>query len=78
MSRVIKFHLFDRRRCIVRDMPPTRNVTVIFLHLRLETHASAELDVVFLLQPGSDVSIQRQRRVLIGSLGQCPRILDRT
>ena len=47
MRRAIKFHLFHRRRCIVRDMPPTRNLTIIFLHFRLETHASVELDVVF-------------------------------
>ncbi len=51
MSRAIQLHLFHRRRCVVHDEVPTRNVTIIFLHLRLETHASAELDVVFLLRP---------------------------
>ena len=47
MSHTVKLHLLHRRRRIVHREVLTRNVTVTFLHLRMETHAAAELDVAF-------------------------------
>jgi hypothetical protein len=46
MGGTVMLHLFDRRRCKINNAAPPRMLSVL-LHLRVETRASVELDVVF-------------------------------
>lgn len=64
MSFTVKFHLLHRREGIVRDAAPTRNMTVVFLHSRLQRTPPSDWMCVFLLERGPLIPAQVNTGIL--------------